>query len=91
MIFHIPNGGRRSKSEGARFKKMGVLAGIPDLFIAEALNDKHGLFIELKTDKGRSTSKQLDAQAELRLRGYEVHECHGFGEFQNIVRKYIGG
>ena len=33
MLFHIPNGGKRGKLEAIRFKKMGVLAGVPDLFL----------------------------------------------------------
>ena len=30
LMYHIPNGGKRSKSEAARFRTMGVKAGVPD-------------------------------------------------------------
>lgn len=33
FCFHVPNGGGRSKAEAGILKAMGVLAGIPDLFI----------------------------------------------------------
>lgn len=33
LLFHVPNGGKRSKVEAARFKAMGVQAGVPDLFL----------------------------------------------------------
>jgi len=33
LIFHIPNGGKRNAREAARFKRMGVKAGVPDLFL----------------------------------------------------------
>lgn len=32
-IFHIPNGGKRQKSEAARLKVMGVVAGVADLMV----------------------------------------------------------
>jgi hypothetical protein len=31
LIFHVPNGGNRSASEGMQLKASGVVAGIPDL------------------------------------------------------------
>ena len=33
FCFHVPNGGGRSKAEAGILKAMGVLAGIPDLFV----------------------------------------------------------
>ena len=32
-IFHVPNGGLRTKSEAAKLKAMGVVAGVADLFL----------------------------------------------------------
>jgi hypothetical protein len=32
-VVHVPNGGKRSKWEGAMFKRMGVRAGFPDVII----------------------------------------------------------
>lgn len=31
VYFHVPNGGSRNAAEGARFKAIGVKAGVPDL------------------------------------------------------------
>lgn len=33
ICFHVPNGGGRSKAEAGILKAMGVLAGVPDLFV----------------------------------------------------------
>jgi hypothetical protein len=33
IVFHVPNGGKRSKAEAGIFKGLGVLAGVPDLII----------------------------------------------------------
>ena len=46
-IFAIPNGGTRSRSQGAKLKMEGVSPGVPDLFIP-AWN----LWIEMKREKG---------------------------------------
>lgn len=51
--FAIPNGGKRSKSEAARFKAEGVRAGVPDLFIPVARGGYHGFFLEMKDVNGR--------------------------------------
>lgn len=50
-IFHIPNGGRRSASEAAKFKAMGVVPGVPDLYVPA-----WALWIEMKRQKGGSVS-----------------------------------
>ena len=34
VMYHIPNGGRRDKITGARLKAEGVVAGVPDVFLA---------------------------------------------------------
>lgn len=48
-IIAIPNGGSRSRSEGARLKAEGVKAGVSDLFIPAWL-----LWIEFKRSDGGS-------------------------------------
>lgn len=48
LLFHIPNGGKRTKIEASRLKAMGVLPGVPDLFLALPLGGYHGMFIEIK-------------------------------------------
>ena len=34
VMYHIPNGGRRDAITGARLKAEGVVAGVPDIFLA---------------------------------------------------------
>lgn len=55
VFFHVPNGGARSKAEGAIFKAMGVRAGVSDLILLHA-----GRFfaLELKAVGGRSSVEQ---------------------------------
>ena len=57
-LFHVPNGGNRSAREGAKFKRMGVVAGVADLLY---LRDGFYYCIELKAPKGthRKTQKEF--------------------------------
>lgn len=48
LLYHVPNGGSRKKSEAGRFKAEGVKAGVPDLCLPVARGGYHGLYIELK-------------------------------------------
>lgn len=55
--WHTPNGGNRSAAEGARFKQIGVKAGIPDLVFLWG-----GLYgMEWKVPNGRPAYTQLSA------------------------------
>ena len=56
LAFAIPNGGLRSRTEGARLKWTGVLAGVPDL--ALVASGGRVFFVECKTDRGVLSSDQ---------------------------------
>jgi len=91
LLFHIPNGGARLKSEAARFKRLGVKAGVPDLFLPVARKGCHGLFIEMKRKRGGKTSpaqrKWLD---DLFLQGYLAVRCDGAEEACAVLENYFG-
>lgn len=55
MVLHIHNN-PRSAIDGARLKQMGLVAGAPDLLIV--LPHGQGVFIEIKTEKGRVSEAQ---------------------------------
>ena len=79
LLFHIPNGGGRSKAEAGRFKAEGVKAGVPDLFLPVPKGEFHGLFIEMKRlAGGRVSDEQKDWIRMLREQGYRVEVCKGW-------------
>lgn len=41
-LFHIPNGGSRQIAEAVHLKRMGVKAGVPDLFLPYPVEPWHG-------------------------------------------------
>ena len=89
-IFHIPNGGSRDPREARNLKLQGVKAGVPDLFVPVPNGEYHGLFIEMKREKGGTVS---DAQRKwldyLGSQGYMAEVCHGATEAISTIRSYI--
>lgn len=89
LIFHIPNGGKRSKTEAKRLKAEGVKAGVPDLFLPVARGKFHGLFIEMKYGNNKATAKQREWIIELNEQGYYATVCYGFEEAKATIESYI--
>lgn len=90
LLFHIPNGGLRTKSQAKRFKAAGVKAGVPDLFLPVARNGHHGLFIEMKSDRGFASARQREWLANLQEQGYKAIVCHGWIEASFALAEYLG-
>ena len=91
LLFHIPNGGGRSKAEAGRFKAEGVKAGVPDLFLPVPHGGYHGLFIELKRQAGgRVSTEQKEWIEKLREQGYRVEVCKGWEAAAEVIKEYLG-
>jgi hypothetical protein len=55
IVLHVHNN-PRSAMDGARLRKIGLVAGAPDLLVC--LSGGRGLFIEVKASKGRVEPEQ---------------------------------
>jgi len=92
LLFAIPNGGRRDVATASNLKAEGVRAGVPDLFLAVPAFGYHGLFVELKREKGGVVSDfQKEYIARLNDLGYQAIVCHGWIEAKNSIESYLGG
>lgn len=91
LMHHIPNGGKRSKTEAARFKAMGVKRGVSDIFLPVARGGFHGLYIELKAKDGKVESAQKDWIESVRKQGYCGAVCFGGGLAADLIQKYMKG
>lgn len=90
LMYHIPNGGSRSKSEAGRFRAEGVKAGVPDICLPVARGGYHGLYIELKRVKGgRVSTAQQEWIAALRDQGYCACVCKGWDDAAGVIKKYL--
>ena len=90
LLYHIPNGGKRGKGEGGRFKAEGVKAGVPDICLPVARGGYHGLYIELKRQKGsRLHETQKEWLESLTKQGYYTAVCHGWQMAADVIEKYL--
>lgn len=92
-LFAIPNGGWRSKAQAGRLKAEGVKAGVADLFLPVGLQMgatwRHGLFIEMKTETGRSSPAQRDFRDYAMMFGYAYALCRSAGEAIEQICIYL--
>ena len=91
LMHHIPNGGKRTKTEAARFKAMGVKRGVSDIFLPVARGGFHGLYIELKAKDGKVESAQKDWIESVRKQGYYGAVCYGGDVAAELIQKYMKG
>jgi hypothetical protein len=89
LLFHVPNGGKRNVIEAARLKREGVRAGVPDLILPVARGNYHGLFIEMKANKGKATQKQNEWIEKLQAQGYLAVVCNGWEEAKALLQNYL--
>lgn len=89
LWFHPPNGGFRNPREGARFKQMGVLAGVSDILIFEQKQGYNGLAIELKAEGGKVQPSQTEFINKLKCRNWNVQICYGFDEAKKTIDSYF--
>lgn len=82
LIFAIPNGGLRSKSQALKLKVEGVVPGIPDLFIPA-----WRVWVEMKKAKGGVVSKEQQKIIKyLQSVNYCVIVCLGAEDAINQLR-----
>lgn len=89
LLFHVPNGGKRNATEAARFKAMGVKAGVPDLCLPVARGGFAGLYIEMKYGKNKPTDNQKEWIAALKEQGYKVEICWSGEEATRTLEAYL--
>ena len=89
-ILAIPNGGYRPKKVAAELKAEGVLAGVSDLMVMRACGGDHGLWIEMKTPKGRQSEAQKEFEKNATDEGYAYALCRTFDEFKKDCEEYLG-
>lgn len=88
-LIHIANQRTCSVQEGRILKRMGVTRGVSDLFLSVPNNDYHGLWLELKTDKGVVSREQKEFINRKRMRGYCAMVAYSEEESQEILEIYI--
>lgn len=78
-----------SPTQAVKAKRTGYKRGFPDLQITEAKGGYFGLFLELKTNKGRATLDQKEWIKELNKRGYKALIVKGIDECIKAIDSYM--
>jgi len=95
LLFAIPNGarlhgsGKQRAIQWARLEREGAVAGAADLLLAIPSGDLGGLFIEMKTPRGRQSDKQKAFERAVLDAGYGYAMPRSFDEFVIVVRAYL--
>ena len=90
LLYHVPNGGSRHKAEAGRLRAEGVKAGVPDLCLPVARGQYHGLYIELKRQRGgRISEEQVRWIDGLLEQGYAAAICKGWQEAASVIIDYL--
>lgn len=93
-LFAIPNGGYRNKLEARKLKEQGVKKGVSDLFFAiprlGGINTLCGLFLEVKTSKGKLTEEQANWIVKMRNACYGAVVVRSVDEGIQAIKDYLG-
>jgi hypothetical protein len=86
LLFHVPNGGGRSKSEGAIFKSIGVVAGVPDLLLVY-----RGIVVafELKAEGCYLSDAQKILHSDWQRQGIAIFIVKSLDDFMNTIKRII--
>lgn len=88
-LFSVPNGGTRHKIEAISLKAEGMTAGVSDLILAIPRKHTHGVFIELKTEKGKLSEEQKEFLDLMRSLCYTAVVVRSFEDFKEVVKRQM--
>lgn len=97
LLYAIPNGARTSIGTARKLKAEGLKSGVPDLCLPvwRAIDHTsvwHGLYVELKRQRGGTVSPEQRAWHEaLRGQGYRVEICKGAVAAIATITAYLEG
>jgi hypothetical protein len=89
LAFHIANERKTSPRHGAKLKRMGVLAGVSDFFIAEARRGFNGMFLELKIKPNKLTENQKTFIQKAQRKGYKAYVAYDIDEAIKVIEEYL--
>lgn len=87
--WHTANERKCSYYRGYRLKRLGVLKGVSDIFMAWPIGKYHGAFIEVKSKKGRATPEQLEFLDRMFKKGYYTKLAYGADQVINTMKDYL--
>ncbi len=87
LLHHIPNEGKRNN--GSILKAAGLKSGVPDISLPVPMGPFHGLYIELKFGKNKTTKAQEDFMELLKQQNFKTAVCYGAEEARDEILDYL--
>ena len=97
LLIHIANEGGTRTPDGSHFaklakrKKMGVVPGVADYFLAYTFSDTHGLWLELKAPTGKLKQEQIAFLEAMNDQGYACVVAWGWEAALHVAGRYLRG
>ena len=88
MLHCSLNGVKLTKTQAVIAKSQGMLSGVPDLFLPVPVGKYHGLYIEMKSEKGRVTENQEWFLSNAEGLGYKTVVCYSAKEAISAIQAY---
>ena len=89
IAYHVPNERKTSKISGCILKRLGVLSGVSDVVIPVARGGYHGMYLEMKSSKGRLSENQKSFLDNMTKEGYMAVCAHGFDSAKEFIEEYL--
>lgn len=86
LVYHCPNGGKRSARAGDQFKNMGVLPGVPDLCFV--LANGMAAFIEVKQPDGTLSLAQEKFKYEVTGNGCPHGVARSVDDVETLLKSW---
>ena len=90
-MYHIPNEGKRSASNGRRLKREGLKNGVSDICLPVAKSGYSNLYIELKSGKNVATKAQLEFIEIINKYGGKALVVYEGDNAIEVIKAYLDG
>lgn len=88
LLYHIPNETIGGIKWVTRNRQMGCKKGAPDLCLPVPMGKYHGLYIEMKNERGRLSQEQKKWMKALSDMGYLAVCCRGWEKAKEVLLEY---
>lgn len=88
VCFAIQNSGAKTPKYGHHLKLQGVTPGVCDAFCSFPSSTHHGLYIEFKSETGKTTKEQDEFITSVRELDYKVAVAHNIFEAMNAFLEH---
>lgn len=88
LLHNSLNGAKRTKANGDKLVKQGLLSGVPDLLLPVKQGIYSGLYIEMKSAKGRISIDQSKFLSAVSDNSYAAFVCYSAVEAIDKIKAY---